>query len=61
MNRGDVTELHYITAIANVPSMLQHGILSHNRAQQVPHNSVAMPEVQDRRRDKQIPGGWPVA
>lgn len=56
MNRGDVAELHYITAIANVPSILQHGILSHNRVQQLPHISVAMPGVQDRRREKQIPG-----
>src|SRR6266568_1026832 len=56
MNRADVIELHYITAITNVPSMLQHGILSHNRAQQLPHISVAMAEIQDRRREKQIPG-----
>lgn len=56
MNRGDVTELHFITPIVNVQSIVQHGILSHNRAQQLPHISVAMPGVQDRRREKQIPG-----
>jgi hypothetical protein len=56
MTRGDVTELHYITAIANVPSILRHGILSYNRAQQVAHHSVAMQGVQDRRMGKQIPG-----
>jgi hypothetical protein len=55
MNRADVTELHYITAIANVPSILQHGILSHARAAQLAHRSVAMPEIQERRRNKQIP------
>ena len=49
MNRGDVTELHFITPIVNVQSIVQHGILSHNRAQQLFHISVAMPGVQDRR------------
>jgi hypothetical protein len=28
MERADVTELHYITTISNVISILQHGILS---------------------------------
>lgn len=56
MNRTDLTELHYITAIANVPSILQHGILSHTLAAELAHHSVAMPEIQERRRDKQIPG-----
>src|SRR4051812_46880864 len=56
MNRADITELHYITAIANVPSMLQHGILSHTVADLIAHDSVAMPEIQERRRNKQIPG-----
>jgi len=56
MNREDVTELHYITATANLPSILQHGILSHTQAARVAHDSVAMPEIQERRRNKQIPG-----
>src|SRR5713101_3393069 len=56
MDRGDITELHYITAIANVPSILQHGILSHTLAEQLAHDSVAMAEIQERRRNKQIPG-----
>jgi len=56
MNRADVTELHYITAIANVPSILQHGILSHDLADQLVHDSVAMPEIQQIRENKQIPG-----
>jgi hypothetical protein len=56
MNREDVTELHYITAIANVPSIMEHGILSHTLAEQLAHDSVAMPEIQERRRNKQIPG-----
>jgi len=33
------------------------GILSHNRAKKVPHNSIAMPEIQDRRANTVVPGG----
>lgn len=60
MNRGDVTELHYITAIANVPSIMQHGILSHDLAERLAHDSVAMPEIQERHSNKQIPGAKPL-
>jgi len=56
MNRADVTELHYITAIANVTSILEHGILSHTLASRLAHNSVAMVEIQAIRQNKQIPG-----
>lgn len=56
MNRGDIAELHFIAPIANVPSIMQHGILSHRLAGPVPHHSVAMAEVQERRKTKQIPG-----
>ncbi len=60
MNRADVIELHYITAIANVPSILRHGILSHALAERLAHDSVAMPEIQERRSNKQVPGGRPL-
>jgi hypothetical protein len=60
MNRGDVRELHYITAIANIPSILQHGILSHTIAARLVHHSGAMPEIQERRRKKQVPGARPL-
>lgn len=56
MNRADVTELHYITTISNVISILQHGILSNTLAAELPHDSVAMPEIQEIRANKQIPG-----
>jgi hypothetical protein len=56
MNRSDITELHYISPIENIPSILKHGILSHNRAKKINHYSVAMLEIQERRKDKQIPG-----
>jgi hypothetical protein len=55
MDRADVGEVHYITAIANVTSILQHGILSHTLAAELIHDSVAMPEIQAIRH-KQIPG-----
>jgi len=57
---ADVSELHYITPIENVPSILTHGILSNRRAAHLAHASVAMEEVQDRRRDKRIPGARPL-
>jgi hypothetical protein len=56
VNRPDITELHFITPIENVASILEHGILSNRRAARLAHRSVAMEEVQDRRRDKRIPG-----
>jgi ssDNA thymidine ADP-ribosyltransferase, DarT len=56
MDRADITELHYITAIANLPSIVRHGILSHNLAAKIAHDSVAMPEIQERRQNKRIPG-----
>ena len=52
-----VTELHCIMPIGNVPSVMQHGLLSHERAAALAHHSVAMQEVQDRRDKKQVPGG----
>ncbi|MGB9498083.1 MAG: DUF4433 domain-containing protein, partial [Dissulfuribacterales bacterium] len=57
MERHELTELHYITPIANVPLILRLGILSHNRAKRVPHESVAMNEIQDRRARVTVPGG----
>jgi hypothetical protein len=56
MNRWDLPELHYITPIENVPSILKHGILSHQRAEGLKHRSVAMPEIQDRRSSVVVPG-----
>jgi len=56
MNREDLLELHYITPIENVPSILKHGILSHQKAASLAHRSVAMQEIQDRRAKIVIPG-----
>ena len=60
MNRSDISELHFIAPIANVPSILEHGILSHRQAGRLTHASVAMQEVQERRKNKQIPGARPL-
>lgn len=60
MNRGDITELHYIAPIENVLSILQYGILSNRRASRLTHRSVAMQEIQERRQDKRIPNARPL-
>lgn len=57
LHRDDLEELHYITPINNIPSILQHGILSHKRADRMDHETVALQEVQDRRKDKRLPTG----
>ena len=56
MNRSDIEELHYIVPMATVPSIMRHGILSHQLADEIPHNSLAMREIQERRENKQIRG-----
>jgi hypothetical protein len=60
VDRSQLTELHYIAPIANLASILQHGLLSHTRAARLSHDSVAMDAVQERRRRKVVPGGRPL-
>ena len=57
MDRDEVAELHFITSIDNLGSILMRGILSHNRAARLQHRSVASEDVQDIRRGKSVPGG----
>jgi len=52
-----LTELHNIMPIANIQSVMQHGILSNERAAKLEHHSVAMAQIQDRRDRVQVPGG----
>lgn len=52
-----VTELHSIMPMVNVASVLAHGLLSYERAAKLPHHSVALQPVQDRRDHKHVPGG----
>jgi hypothetical protein len=60
LKSSDVAELHYITPIANVQSILKLGIVSHNQAAKIKHSSVAMQEIQDRRSKVVVPGGKPL-
>lgn len=52
-----VTELHSIMPLANIPSVLQRGILSHARARQLEHFDISMMAIQERRDRVRVPGG----
>ena len=52
-----VSELHCIMPIPNLASIMTNGILSYARAARLPHHSVALQPVQDRRDKKVVPGG----
>lgn len=57
MDRSDVKELYFITLISNIKSIMDYGILSHKLSIKIPHNnSLAMPEIQEKRKIKKIPG-----
>lgn len=56
MKRSDVKELYYITPIANLLSIMQYGILSNELSKKLPHESLAMEEIQSKRENKQIHG-----
>ncbi len=52
-----VQEFQCIMPLANVPSVVEHGILSHDRASKIQHESAAMEEIQERRDKKRVPSG----
>lgn len=52
-----VTEIHCIMPMANITSVMEHGILSYERAAKIQHQSVALQPIQDKRDQKQVPGG----
>ena len=57
MDRSDVKELYFITLISNVRSIIDYGILSHNKSVKIPHDdSLPMPKMQEKRKSKKIPG-----
>jgi hypothetical protein len=60
VDRSDLSELHYIAAISNVPSIMARGILSFRQTMAIRHVSVAMLEVQRIRAKRAIPGGRPL-
>jgi hypothetical protein len=57
MKIDEVGQLFYLTHIENLDSIMERGILSHSKAQSLPHKRIDMFEVQERRRTKSIPGG----
>lgn len=50
--------VYNIMPIANIPSVLQHGIVCFEQMQQFQHTSIAMDEVQKRRSKVEIPNGY---
>ena len=60
MERADLTELHYICHVDNVPSILANGILSHRRAQRHQPTPIANEDVQALRAGKTVPRGQPL-
>lgn len=56
----NLTEFQNICPLSNIPSVLEHGILSHAEASRCAHQSVALEDVQARRANKSVPGGQPL-
>ena len=54
------TGLYNIQAIDNIPSIIERGLLSHERAGDTDHTSIAMEDVQQRRNTVFIPNGMPL-
>ena len=56
----ELTKKRYVYNImptANIPSVLQYGIVCFDHMQQIQHSSIAMDEVQARRSEVEIPNG----
>lgn len=51
------TGLYNIQAIDNIPSIMQRGLLSNERASKINHISIAMEEVQHKRDTVHVPNG----
>lgn len=47
-------KLQYITPIANTPSIMQYGILSHHGASQLAHIDISLGDVQRKRSKKEV-------
>ena len=60
MERADIADLHYITHVDNVPSIMQRGILSRYQVSRMPGTqpmSIADPRILERRSRRYIPRG----
>ena len=51
------TGLYNIQAFDNIPSIIQRGLLSNEKASGIKHKSIAMQEIQERRETILIPNG----
>lgn len=60
MRRSELRELHFITKIDNLASILRQGILSNERVKRVGHISIADPTIQQRRASVVVPRGRPL-
>ncbi len=52
-----IPELHNIMPIKNIPNVLKHGILCHNKVKVLNPESIADSTIQTIRKNKSIPGG----
>jgi hypothetical protein len=52
-----VTELHCIMPMANIPSVMDRGILSYERAAKVQHHSVALQQFKTGETRSKCPEG----
>jgi len=57
MNYDELPDLHNINHLKNLGSILELGILSHDKAKKIKHYSVAMAEIQDLRAEVVLPNG----
>jgi len=57
MGPDELRDFHYITHVSNLDSILEAGILSHRRASDLDHESVANERVQARREVRRFPTG----
>lgn len=57
---GGHTALYSLMPIENIPSVMEHGILSHELAKKYNHESIALETVQERREKKVTNTGRPL-
>jgi hypothetical protein len=56
MDRSELVELYYMTSFGNLASILRRGLLSHDRAKAIPHDSIALDSVQQIREQTVVAG-----
>lgn len=52
-----IVELYSIMPIANLSSVMRHGILCHKKAAALEHGDISMAAIQERRDRVRVPGG----